>query len=55
MKVVMDFTSAVLGAICGISIAWLLCFHVEIGATTVRLVYENGDLLHKILQLLNFA
>ena len=52
----MKIISGALGSLCGVSIAWLLCFHVEIMPNGfARIVYENGDLLHRILQLFNIA
>lgn len=51
-----ELASAALGACCGIAIAWFCCFHLEVTPSGfARLVYENGDWLHRILQIFNIA
>ena len=31
--------------------AWFYLFHVEVTATTICVVYEEGDLLHRLITL----
>lgn len=46
---------SLLGGAFGIALfvicSWFYLFHVEVTATSVRIVYERGDLLHKIISL----
>lgn len=56
MSMFFTFLGRCFGAAIFVGLAWLYWHHVEIlPSGYARLVYENGDLLHRILQFLNIA
>jgi hypothetical protein len=56
MKSVFTFLGRCFGAAFVVGVAWLYWAHIEIlPSGYARLVYEEGDLLHRLLVLLNIA
>ena len=53
MKSILSLLGGALGIALFVAVAWFYLFHVEVTATTVRIVYEQGDLLHKIISLIS--
>ena len=53
MKSILSLLGGAFGIALFVAVAWFYLFHVEVTATTVRIVYEQGDLLHKIITFFN--
>ena len=51
MKPLLSLLGGALGIAFFVALAWFYLFHVEVTATTIRVVYEEGDLLHRIISL----
>ena len=52
-KQILSLLGGALGIALFVAVAWFYLFHVEVTATTVRIVYERGDLLHRLLSLIS--